>query len=192
MGDKFKIFGVSLGAAAIFFIAGILFWGGFNQVLAYTNTMEFCTSCHSMYENPYAEYKHTLHYSNRSGVRAECSDCHVPQELGPKLVRKVQASREVWHWLLGTINTPEKYDAKRLELAMNEWARMKRTDSRTCRSCHDDLAMSQDEQSRIAWRRHSQLRETGETCIDCHQGLAHRLPDGWEDAYDEVAARYER
>lgn len=188
---KSKIFCVTTGVAVAFFAVGALFWGGFTKALAYTNTMEFCTSCHSMKENPYAEYKHTAHYSNRTGVRATCADCHVPKQLGPKLVRKLEASREVWHHLLGTINTPEKFDAKRLELAANEWGRMKSTDSRTCRSCHDDLAMNQDQQSRTAWRRHSQLRETGETCIDCHQGLAHRLPDGWEDTYDKVAERYE-
>lgn len=190
MRNKFTVFGASLGAALAIFIAGALFWGGFNKALEYTNTMEFCISCHSMKDNPYAEYQHTAHYSNRTGVRVACSNCHVPQELGPKLYRKLQASREVWHWMLGTIDTPEKFDAKRLQLAANEWNRMKKTNSRECRTCHDDLAMDQDAQTRLAWRRHSQLRETGETCIDCHQGLAHRLPDGWEDTYDEIYDRY--
>ncbi len=188
---KSKIFCVTTGVAVAFFVVGALFWGGFTKALAYTNTTEFCISCHSMKDNPYEEYKHTLHYSNRSGVRAECADCHVPEQLGPKLVRKLEASREVWHHLLGSINTTEKFEAKRLELAANEWKRMKRTDSATCRHCHDDLAMSRDEQSRVAWRQHSRLRDTGETCIDCHQGLAHKLPEGWEDTYDRIADKYE-
>ncbi|TVP54664.1 MAG: cytochrome C, partial [Halomonadaceae bacterium] len=60
------------------FIAGILFWGGFNTAMEVTNTEQFCTSCHEMEANPFQELRGTIHYDNRSGVRATCSDCHVP------------------------------------------------------------------------------------------------------------------
>jgi nitrate/TMAO reductase-like tetraheme cytochrome c subunit len=29
-------------------VAGIILWGGFNTFMEYTNTYEFCTSCHEM------------------------------------------------------------------------------------------------------------------------------------------------
>ena len=41
----------------------------------------------------------------------------MPKEWGPKMVRKIQASNELLHKALGTIDTPEKFEAKRAELA---------------------------------------------------------------------------
>jgi nitrate/TMAO reductase-like tetraheme cytochrome c subunit len=184
---KLTILGASLGAAAIIFVAGIVFWGGFNTAMEVTNTMPFCISCHEMKDNVYEEYKKTVHYSNRSGVRAVCSDCHVPDPWVHKVVRKIQASREVYHKILGTVDAPEKFDAKRMQLAGNVWTTMKRTDSRECRNCHDFASMSEDAQKRRAWRQHMSAQEEGKTCIDCHQGIAHKLPDDWEPIYDAVA-----
>ena len=99
------------------FISGILFWGGFHTVVEATNTEEFCLSCHEMKENVYKEYKETIHYSNRTGVRAICSDCHVPKSWGPKMVRKIQASNELYHKIMGTVDTPEKFEKHRLTMA---------------------------------------------------------------------------
>ena len=105
-------------------VAGIVFWGGFNTFMEYTNTLQFCTSCHEMEQNVYQEYKTTIHYKNRTGVRVICADCHVPKEWTPKLIRKIKASNELFHKVLGSINTKEKFEAKRLELAENVWAAM--------------------------------------------------------------------
>ncbi len=109
------------------FIAGIMFWGGFNTAMELTNREPFCTGCHEMRDNVFAELKPTIHYANRSGVRATCPDCHVPHEWTDKLARKMQASKEVWGHLFGTISTREKFVGKRLELAQHEWARLRRT-----------------------------------------------------------------
>src|SRR5438270_1637928 len=57
------------------FAAGVIFWGGFNAALELTNTEKFCTDCHEMRENVFAELKSTIHFSNRSGGRATCPDC---------------------------------------------------------------------------------------------------------------------
>ena len=113
------VLGTTLGAALFFMIVGVIFWGGFNTAMEATNTMDFCISCHEMEENVYKEYTSTVHFSNRSGVQATCSDCHVPDPWVHKVVRKVQATNELYHKALGSINTPEKFDAKRLQLAKN-------------------------------------------------------------------------
>jgi len=97
--------------------AGIIFWGGFNTAMEYTNTMEFCISCHEMRSTVYQEYKKTVHFKNASGVQAVCSDCHVPKAWTPKLIRKIQATNELYHKAVGTISTPEKFEAKRLIMA---------------------------------------------------------------------------
>ena len=142
-----------------------------------TNTEAFCISCHEMYDNVYQEYKDTIHYANRSGVRATCPDCHVPKEWNHKVVRKIQASNELWHKALGTINTKEKFETKRLELARHVWDAMKKNDSRECRNCHDFESMDYLKQQRRARMAHEDSLTTGKTCIDCHKGIAHALPD---------------
>jgi cytochrome c-type protein NapC len=75
------------------FIVGIIFWSGFNTALEATNTEEFCTGCHEMESNVFAELQTTIHCNNRPGVRAECPDCHVPHKWTDKIARKMQASK---------------------------------------------------------------------------------------------------
>ena len=168
------------------FIAGVFFWGGFNTALEASNTETFCISCHEMETNVYQELKPTIHYTNRSGVRATCPDCHVPHEWTDKIARKMQASKEVWGTIFGTIDTREKFLAKRKELAQHEWARLKANDSLECRNCHHFEFMDFTRQAKRAEDAHSSSLASGEkTCIDCHKGIAHRLPDmagveGWQ------------
>ena len=168
----------SLGTLLVVgFVSGIIFWGGFNTAMEMTNTEEFCISCHEMNDNVYQEYKNTIHYSNRTGVRATCPDCHVPKEWHHKVVRKIQATNELLHKALGTIDTREKFLNHRLELAKHVWRAMEKTDSRECRNCHNYDFMDFTEQGRRAIAQHSQGLEEGKTCIDCHKGIAHELPD---------------
>ena len=170
-----------LGIASLSFILGIIFWGGFNTGMEATNTLGFCTTCHEMRDNVYQEYKETIHYSNRTGVRAVCSDCHVPKEWSHKMVRKMQASMEIWGKLTGSIDTKEKFEAKRMELATHEWERMKRNNSRECRNCHAFEAMSPELQKQTPYKKHMKAKEDGQTCIDCHKGIAHHLPKEYVD-----------
>ena len=152
------------------FVMGIIFWGGFNTALEATNTEQFCVGCHEMADNPFAELKTTIHYSNSSGVRATCPDCHVPHEWTAKIARKIAASKEVWGTIFGTINTREKYVKHRLTLAQHEWARFKANNSLECRNCHSADSMDLTTQSKRAADQHERLLLTGEkTCIDCHK-----------------------
>ena len=160
------------------FIAGILFWGGFNTAMEATNTEKFCTGCHEMRDNVYVELGRTIHFTNRSGVRAKCSDCHVPHNWTDKMARKMKASKEVWGKIFGTIDTREKFEAMRLTLAQHEWDRLKANNSLECRNCHQFESMDFTRQSKRAAEAHSTQLASGEkTCIDCHKGIAHTLPD---------------
>ncbi|WP_410498595.1 NapC/NirT family cytochrome c [Chitinibacter sp. S2-10] len=174
-----KIRAVRLGFWGLvgMFVLGIIFWGGFNTALEMTNTEKFCLSCHEMADNVFPEYQETVHYTNRSGVRATCPDCHVPHEWGPKMIRKIQASKEVWGKLTGTINTREKFLEKRIELAQHEWDRMKANDSKACRNCHNYEYFDYMEQNRRSANAHQSGLSSGMTCIDCHKGIAHHLPN---------------
>lgn len=171
----------SLGLLLIVgFVAGVIFYGSFNYTMAITNTEEFCISCHEMENFVFSEYRETNHYSNRTGVRATCPDCHVPRDFKHKMIRKIKSSNEIWHKLKGSIDTREKYEAKRLELAERVWADMEATDSRECRNCHNYSYMNLDKQSPDSAETHTDGLDAELTCIECHKGIAHKLPEGYE------------
>ena len=159
------------------FVAGIIFLSVFHTGVEAANTEAFCIGCHEMKGN-YEEYKKTIHYSNRTGVRATCPDCHVPKEFIPKMLRKFEARHDVWARLTGKVDTPEKFEAHRGEMAEREWARMKASNSSTCRGCHTYEGMSAEMQDPAAVKKHEMAAKpgSGKTCIDCHKGIAHKLP----------------
>jgi len=175
-----RIFGVTFGLALFFMFMGVLFWGGFNTAMEVTNDLEFCISCHEMKDNVYQEYLGTIHYKNRVGIRVTCPDCHVPKDWTHKVIRKIQASNELLHKVLGTIDTKEKFNNKRLELATHVWQSMKETDSRECRNCHSFSAMDIKAQESRSGLVHKYSQSRDKTCIDCHKGIAHQLPEGIE------------
>jgi cytochrome c-type protein NapC len=174
-----------LAILVVGFIGGILFWGGFHTALEMTNTLSFCTSCHEMRDTVFVEYKNTIHYSNRTGVRATCPDCHVPKEWGPKVLRKMHASLELWGKITGDIDTPAKFEAKRMKLATDVWETMKSTDSRECRNCHSFDGMSSEIQKQTVYKKHMAAKAQGQTCIDCHKGIAHHLPKEYREPGEE-------
>ena len=165
------------GAGIVLGIVGLL---AFDYTMYATSTDEFCTSCHSMRDNSLAQLQTTVHFSNSSGISATCSDCHLPKEFVPKMVRKVEAAREVWgHWT-GIIDTPEKYAAHAPAMKAREIARLKANASQECRNCHDSERMMLVAQSVKAQNYHRAMDRQGKTCIDCHAGLAHpdNMPGG--------------
>jgi cytochrome c-type protein NapC len=169
---------LGLGVAAVaVLVAGVLMAAG-AAGLAWTNTEGFCIGCHEMRDNVYAEFKDTIHDKNRSGVRAVCSDCHVPREPVAMLMRKAAATFEIWGKITGVIDTKEKFEKMRHTMAVREWTRMKKNNSQECRNCHHFEAMDPEKQGDKAKARHEKARAEGVTCIDCHFGIAHKEPDG--------------
>jgi trimethylamine-N-oxide reductase cytochrome c-type subunit TorC len=172
-------------------IIGVVGWGGINTAMEATNSLAFCVSCHEMRDNVFQEYKKSIHYQNASGVRAICSDCHVPRDWTHMIIRKIEASNELYHWALGSIDSKDKFEAKRHQLARHEWQRMRANDSRECRNCHSFEAMDFHRQTPKAAAAMTAAMKTGKTCIDCHKGIAHQLPDitaEHRSAFAELAA----
>lgn len=175
--------------ALLCFAGGAAVLGGFNKVMDYTNTLEFCIGCHEMADNVYPEYQKSVHYSNAAGVRAVCSDCHVPKQWFPKVERKVRASLELIAKVTGKIDTKEKFEAHRLEMAKRVWAEMEANDSRECRNCHDFGAMDFSKQHAKASKDMQKAMAEGDTCISCHKGIAHKLPDmsqGYKTMFEDL------
>jgi nitrate/TMAO reductase-like tetraheme cytochrome c subunit len=94
--------------------------------------------------------------------------------------RKVRATNELYHWLAGSVNTKEKFEAKRLQLANYVWQGMRDNDSRECRNCHAFEFMDLGKQTRLSDEKHKQASRTGKTCIDCHMGIAHNIANNFD------------
>jgi cytochrome c-type protein NapC len=167
-----------LGFGVVSVLVGAVLVIGGAAGLAWTSTEEFCIGCHEMRDNVYAEYKGTIHDSNRSGVRAVCTDCHVPREPGPLVMAKFRATWDIYGHITGMIDTKEKFQAKRADLAHKVWRRMQNNDSHECRNCHKTEKMNSELQSEKARARHARGKAEGLTCIDCHFGIAHQEPEG--------------
>jgi nitrate/TMAO reductase-like tetraheme cytochrome c subunit len=171
-----------VAVVAVGMLSGLIFWGGFNTGMEATNSLDFCISCHEMRDTVFQEYKETIHYKNRSGVRAACPDCHVPKDWVHKFVRKVGASQELYvKFVSGAIDTPEKFETHRMALATRVWATMKNSDSRECRNCHSWDAMHPEKQNPRAREAMAKGQKEGKTCIDCHKGIAHLLPKEYKE-----------
>ncbi|MDO3403938.1 pentaheme c-type cytochrome TorC [Citrobacter freundii] len=169
-------------------VMALAIWGTWQGV-HYTSTTEFCLSCHSM-RTAGEEYKTSVHFRNASGVRAECKDCHIPPGVVPTLIRKTEALNDLYHTFISpSIDTPEKFAAKRSELAQREWARMSANNSAACKSCHSYEAMDRGKQSANAAAQMSAAAAKDSNCIDCHKGIAHHKPDmssGFRDRFKQL------
>ncbi|AAU37194.1 NapC/NirT family cytochrome c [[Mannheimia] succiniciproducens] len=167
---------ISMWAAAVLLVIGALLLLGSQYVMKATSSTEFCVSCHSM-EYPAEEWKASGHFSNTKGIRAECADCHIPHDGIDYVKAKVIALKDVWFTLTNKIPDRATFEEQRGELAQRVWDEMKANDSATCRSCHNEDAMIVSEQSDSAQKMHKLAKETNQTCIDCHKGLVHFMPE---------------
>jgi cytochrome c-type protein NapC len=162
---------VLIGAGLVIGIGGS---GVFAVAMHFTSTNAFCSSCHE--QNIVPEWKQSFHYVNPVGFTAGCGDCHEPRDPAGLMLRKLAAVDEVWNQLLGTIDTPEKFEANRLRLAQKEWARLRADNSQECRNCHQVQQMQDPANSSLPTM-HKTVIANGQTCIDCHKGVAHKAPN---------------
>ncbi len=158
-------------------VGGLVVFGVFNGFIEWASTEKFCITCHEMRANPYADLTKTVHFSNPAGTRAICTNCHIPKEFVPKIVAKTLAIKDLVFHIAGKLDTPEKYAANKLELAIIAWKDFKANDSQNCRNCHQNVWTDTKYQWGAAARLHKQALAAGNvTCIDCHQGIAHTPP----------------
>ncbi len=180
---RFRRWGAGPGSIGVLIgglFVGAVAFGSVGSFMVYANSEQFCAqSCHEMTIGPAAEHKGTIHDTNRSGVRAACNDCHVPHDYIPNYLAKLGLFHDIWgHFVTHSIDTKEKFEAKRYELAKRVWTYMKANDSRECRHCHNTGKMDPEKQSEKAQARHEKARNEGLTCIECHFAIAHNEPNG--------------
>ncbi len=175
--QRWFLLGIPAGGL-LAFIVGISVAAVSVGGLHYTSTEAFCTSCHEM-AAPFQEYQHSPHFVNEFGIQATCADCHIPPSFLAGVLRHVESGvTDAWGHITFKLSTPAKYEAHRLALAQDVWKELKANNSAECRSCHTPAAMAFDKQPAAAANEHKSMAREGTTCIDCHKGIAHVLPQG--------------
>ena len=162
------VIGLVVGAGAVI---------GTQVMVAATGTNDFCGgACHSM-QWVANEYKASIHYQNRTGVRAECHDCHIPHRYPAILFYKAKAGiKDAIGEMRGVIATQEKFEKERLRMAQHVWDEYKENKAENCRSCHVFTAETLKKQKEMVQPMHQAVLEGAAVCTDCHKGVAHTAP----------------
>ena len=158
-------------------VAGFVATAGTQVAVAVTGTNAFCGgACHSM-QWVAREYRESVHGANRTGVHAGCHDCHIPKAYPELLWYKAKAGiKDVIQELRGVIATEDAFEQQRSRMAQSVWAEFKADNSRNCRNCHGFTPEVLAKQKDFVRPMHQQVLEGNATCIDCHKGIAHKLP----------------
>jgi len=118
------------------------------------------------------EYKASRHFISPSGVRAECSDCHVGMGIRKALVLK-QLIQDLFVEFRRPIRDKADWEQRKALLA--EKARKRLGCGQGCGGCHDsDLMKPSNERGRIA---HERIKKEGMGCMECHKNIAHAEAD---------------
>ena len=159
-------------------------------VLETLELTSFCLSCHSHEAFIKPEYEASSHFRNEVGVRAACADCHLPHDNWFELMfTKVVVSKDVIGEAMGKISTQEKYAAHRGAMAQTVWRQLLANGSKFCKSCHSFDAMDFSAQGGAPARQHKKAIQEGMSCVECHRGIVHKLPDNADALWAEVAPK---
>lgn len=139
------------GWAAPFLVAGVLLLVGVGgpTAVTYSNTPEFCSSCHSM-SDEFASWKVSPHAD-----AATCIECHSdPGALG-EMAAHVKGVRMLYMTIANVEPT----------LVMDH-----KIPNDYCEKCHK----MEVEQPKGVMVNHQKHLKEGVTCQDCHAGLVHK------------------
>lgn len=160
-----------LAVVGVFGVLGLSFVAA-EEANIRLNTTEFCLSCHSM-SYVYEEFKQSKHYTNASGVRPECGQCHVARRFFPAMWDHVMGTHDLIAELSNDWGTVEKFDAGRSRMAERARLKMLAEDSHTCRECHKMEAIAPTRKR--GQRAHDDAVAKGRSnCIACHYNLVHK------------------
>lgn len=143
------------------------------KAISYTNTNEFCQSCHI---HPHAEdsWRQSSHYYNQSGMRIGCVDCHLPPEGDfHYLEAKVRHGLHDFYAFHFKDHDSFDWEQKRQlehaeQIVYNE----------SCVSCHENLfTKNLSSEGGVAHLHYEQNAERLDLqCINCHLDVGHHRP----------------
>jgi len=144
-------------------VMGLLMVFGLFSAVSATDVSknDKCATCHVKQAQ---DYEQSVHYINRSGVQAGCANCHAGKK------HKDENSTDT------NVKTP------RIDMAVSEWKRLAENSSKECKTCHTPMAMDYRKQEPRSVARHEEGFEDNDSCVRCHKGISHHLPNGWKEA----------
>jgi len=147
-------------------IASIMTLGMFSVSLATDLAKnDKCAKCHV---DQASDYEESVHYINRSGVQAGCANCHAGKKHKNSKSKNTKVSKS------------------RIDMALSEWKRLSDNASKECKTCHSPIAMDYTKQEPRSVERHEEGFEKNESCIRCHKGISHHLPEGWKEKSEQA------
>ena len=150
-------------------VAFHVFWITGTEMIHHTSKATFCSSCHVMQPMTDAFYLDAHGGRGRTGVRLECTDCHLPQGNAFKhLVHKTKSGlHDIW--------ANFTYDLEAIDWEKNRERREEYTLNASCINCHSELEQGAKANPK-AFVAHKPyfLGETTKTCIACHKNVGHK------------------
>ena len=144
-----------------------------DAVDQYFSSNQFCTqACHVMTDTVAKEFEESAHGKTATGVRPQCADCHVSENLTAAMWDHFIGTRELIAFTVGGIDTVEAFEQVRAESADRVRMKMLASDSANCRGCHVMEAIKPERKR--GQRQHAEALKNGTTCIACHYNLVHK------------------
>lgn len=154
------------------FILGIVFavlcFVGLNAAMVPVSKSEYCGGkCHEM-NTAYQSWEISEHGANKSGVRVECVDCHLPPKdkyFTHIAAKAYEGAKDIYKHHFGG-----EYDIE--ETRKKVFARIS---SQICLHCHDDLLVKPSTSAaRIAHVASlAQPESEDHRCVKCHENTGH-------------------
>jgi formylglycine-generating enzyme required for sulfatase activity/nitrate/TMAO reductase-like tetraheme cytochrome c subunit len=160
-----------LPVAGLFIGAGLIL--GTNRLVQNTSTDEYCQSCH-IHTGADEAWIQSTHYSNESGVRVGCAECHLPPKGSFKHFRtKVRTGLH------------DLYAYKFKDHESFDWERKQQLEyavhivfNESCEKCHQNLfpkGLSEDGgKAHLYYDMNAKKLDLH--CINCHLDAGHHLP----------------
>jgi len=167
--------------AALTFSMGFIFalfcFVMLNMALKPVSESKFCgNNCHEMH-SALNTWKNSVHGENKTGLQAQCIDCHLPEKddyFRHLTVKAFQGSKHIYHHymakIFGSKETPQKVELK----ATDHTDRMK---NEVCIRCHASL-LGKPSNETIRDAHMEAFNTSGNTeqtkCVECHEDAGHK------------------
>ena len=140
-----------------------------------TSTSEYCMSCH-VHEQADADWKKSLHYNSKSGVKTDCIECHLPPKedgfLKYYMAKSKMGAKDIWTKMTKDADKIDWESKRELEHAR------KIVHNATCEKCHVNLYPEGISDDGITAHLHYEenVEKLGLDCISCHLNVGHDMP----------------
>lgn len=149
-----------------------------NMAMKPVSESKFCgNNCHEMH-SALSTWKNSVHGENKTGVQAQCIDCHLPEKddyFRHLTAKAFQGSKHIYHHymakIFGSTETTQKVELKATD-------HTNRMNNEVCIRCHASL-LGKPSNETIRDAHMEAFNTSGNTeqtkCVECHEDAGHKL-----------------